>query len=186
MILQLLNPLHIYSNLLGNYKVTNFWHPNHQNFMDHQTFFNQILFTFFFQLLKTRNISCQFIIFTCFIIGQLTEIFSLKTGFEELKKSKQNLVKKYLVVHSKTIIYRRKTNWRIEGKDEEVYNSKHGWYLGWWMTASQKLVMLMYHSWLRNIVIKRNEVYHIFFVMRKIPTHLNFFVDFFRVLFHNQ
>ena len=28
-----------------------------------------------------------------FLIGQSTKIFSLKTGIEELKKSKQNLVK---------------------------------------------------------------------------------------------
>ena len=29
-----------------------------------------------------------------FLIGQSTNIFSVKTGFEELKKSKQNFVKK--------------------------------------------------------------------------------------------
>ena len=67
------------------------WDPNHQNFVDHQIFFNEIS-------------AVSYFIFTfCwenkFLIGQSTKIFSLKTGIEELKKKVNKIwLKKYLVI----------------------------------------------------------------------------------------
>ena len=54
--------------------------------MDHQIFFNEIS-------------AVSFLMFTFCgenksLIGQSTKFFSVKTGFEELKNNKQNLVKK--------------------------------------------------------------------------------------------
>ena len=83
------------------------------------------------------------------------------------------MVKTYLVIHSKIIIYRKK-RWIILQQQTLLMPR-------WWMSASQKLVELMYNTWLRNIVIKRYKMF-----MRKIPTHLIFFVECFQVLFHNQ
>jgi hypothetical protein len=56
---------------------THSWDLNYQNFVDHQIFFNEISAVSFLCLLFAEKKN---------LIGQSTKQFSVKTGFEELKK----------------------------------------------------------------------------------------------------